>query len=94
MAFFSRTLGDQEGLMGPFPWVDLHLFQLLRGLGAAVPTATDALMVRHPELAALRYRVSARPAIARWLASDRCLPFDEHGLFRPYPELDLPLDPD
>jgi len=43
-----------------------------------------------PRLVALRDRVAARPRIARYLASDRRLPFNEDGIFRRYPELDLP----
>jgi glutathione S-transferase len=34
-------------------------------------------------------RVAARPRIAAYLASDRRLALNEHGIFRHYPELDL-----
>jgi hypothetical protein len=33
-------------------------------------------------------RVAAHPRIAAYLASDRRLAFNEHGIFRHYPELD------
>jgi glutathione S-transferase len=38
---------------------------------------------------ALRDRVAARPRIQAYLASPRRLAFNEHGIFRRYPELDL-----
>ena len=37
---------------------------------------------------ALHDRVAALPRIAAYLASDRRIPFNEHGIFRHYPELD------
>jgi len=37
---------------------------------------------------ALSDRVAARPRIARYLASERRIPFNESGIFRHYPELD------
>ncbi|TMB52797.1 MAG: glutathione S-transferase, partial [Deltaproteobacteria bacterium] len=40
-------------------------------------------------LVALRDRVAARPRIAAYLASPRRLPFNQDGIFRRYPELDL-----
>ncbi len=44
---------------------------------------------RTPKLTALRDRIAARPRIAAYLASDRRLPFNEDGIFRRYPELDV-----
>jgi glutathione S-transferase len=37
----------------------------------------------------LRDRVAARPRVAAYLASSRRLPFNEAGVFRHYPELDV-----
>ena len=37
----------------------------------------------------LRNRVAARPRIAAYLASKARVPFNESGIFRHYPELDL-----
>jgi glutathione S-transferase len=37
---------------------------------------------------ALCERVRTLPNVARYLASERRLPFNEHGIFRHYPELD------
>lgn len=92
LAYFARTLeaSGGDGMLGPITWPDLHLFQLLRGLKHAFPTATGALLARHPGLSALHDRVAARPGIAAYVASERCIPFNEHGIFRAYPELDLP----
>jgi glutathione S-transferase len=42
-----------------------------------------------PNLVALRDSVAAIPAVAAYLASPRRIPFNEHGIFRYYPELDL-----
>jgi glutathione S-transferase len=33
--------------------------------------------------------VAAQPRIAAYRASPRCLPFNEHGIFRRYAELDI-----
>ena len=41
-----------------------------------------------PCLVALRDRVAAAPVVAAYLASPRRIAFNEHGLFRHYPELD------
>jgi glutathione S-transferase len=50
----------------------------------------ETLGPRYPKALALRDRVAARPRIAAYLASDRRIPFNEQGIFRHYPELDLP----
>jgi glutathione S-transferase len=47
-----------------------------------------AVSPRHPKLTALRERVEARPRIAAYLASSRRIAFNDHGIFRHYPELD------
>jgi glutathione S-transferase len=44
----------------------------------------------YPGLAALHERVAARPNIAAYLESPRRIPFNDRGIFRHYPELDLP----
>jgi glutathione S-transferase len=38
----------------------------------------------------LHERVALQPRVAAYLESDRRLPFNEQGIFRRYPELDLP----
>jgi len=71
-------------------YADLAAFQLVEGLRYAFPNAMARAERKTPLLVALRDRVAARPRIARYLASDRRLPFNEDGIFRRYPELDLP----
>jgi glutathione S-transferase len=39
---------------------------------------------------ALHDRVAQRPRLAAYLASTRRQPFNQMGIFRHYPELDLP----
>ncbi len=42
-----------------------------------------------PRTAALAHHIASRPRIAAYIASPRRLPFNENGLFRRYPELDI-----
>jgi glutathione S-transferase len=46
------------------------------------------LDAKHPRVVAVHDAVATRPRIAAYLASDRRIPFNEHGIFRHYPELD------
>jgi glutathione S-transferase len=71
-----------------FSYVDLSLFQLMRGLDYAFPHALNVLKPEIPLIQKVCKRVGDRPAIAAYLASDRCIPFNSHGVFRHYPELD------
>jgi len=80
--------GDQYSVGGALSTVDLSLFQLIEGLHYAFPRAMKRFATRYPALAALRGRVRARPNLARYLASDRRIAFNESGIFRHYPELD------
>lgn len=75
-------------LFGENPsYVDLSLFQLMSGFDYAYPRAFRRLSV--PKLRELHERVAQRPNIAAYLASDRRIPFNEDGIFRHYPELDI-----
>lgn len=67
---------------------DLSLFHVMTGLRYALPRAVDAATVDTPRVLALVERVAARPRLAAYLASDRRTAFNEHGIFRHYPELD------
>lgn len=69
-------------------YADLSLFQVLEGLAYAFPRAFDRLSAKVPRLMTLHGQVAARPRLAAYLASPRRLDFDEHGIFRRYPELD------
>ena len=54
----------------------------------AFPKAMARTAKRCPHVMALHARVASRPRIAAYLGSARRLPFNEHDLFRHYPELD------
>jgi glutathione S-transferase len=71
-------------------YADLSLFQLVEGLNYAFPRAAAAVLAGAPKVLALRERVAAVPTVAAYLRSTRRLPFNEQGIFRRYPELDLP----
>lgn len=91
LGYFERALqtNDKQHLVGnASSYVELSMFQLLSGLAYAFPRAMANIAPSIPLLSGLRDRVAARPRIARYLASDRRIPFNQHGLFRHYPELD------
>lgn len=70
-------------------YVDLSMFQLVAGLRYAFPRAMKKIQPALPLLTALASRVEALPRIAAYLQSKRRLPFNQQGIFRHYPELDL-----
>lgn len=72
----------------PSSYLDVWLFQTIAGLRYAFPHTMKELESRIPRLVALHDEVAARPRIAAYLASPRRIPFNLHGLFRHYPELD------
>ncbi|MBB6487164.1 glutathione S-transferase [Rhizobium lusitanum] len=93
LGYFERVLqqnpeGPAHIFGGGLTYVDLSLFQVFEGLRYAFPRATAHLSDRYPHLSALRAAVMKRPNIARYLQSDRRIPFNENGIFRHYPELD------
>jgi glutathione S-transferase len=67
---------------------DLSLFQIIAGLRYALPMRMAALGPQYQRVTELHDRIAARPRIAAYLASDRRIPFNQHGIFRHYPELD------
>jgi glutathione S-transferase len=82
--------GQGRHLLGAaLTYVDLSMDQVLRGLEYAFPRAFAKVVPEIPGLVALRDHVDALPRIAAYRASERCLPFNESGIFRRYPELDL-----
>ncbi len=89
--YFERVLVDGgRWLCGAQPsYADLALFQLIEGLHYAFPRAMAALAGEAPHVGEVRARVAARARIAEYLASARRIPFNEDGIFRHYPELDL-----
>jgi glutathione S-transferase len=64
------------------------LFQLVAGLRYAFPRAMAELEPRILRVAALHDRIAVRPHIDAYLKSPRRIAFNEHGIFRHYPELD------
>jgi glutathione S-transferase len=81
--------GQGRHLLGEaLTYVDLSMDQVLRGLAYAFPRAFERLAPEIPGLLALREHVDALPRIAAYRASPRCIPFNETGIFRRYPELD------
>lgn len=86
----DRNPGGKGHLVGArVSYAELSLFQLVSGLAYAFPKASRRALKKTPRLAALTEAVAARPRIAAYLASERRIPFNEYGIFRHYPELDL-----
>jgi glutathione S-transferase len=91
VGYFERVLGDSRWLAGSrFTYADLSLFQIIAGLQFAFPNATSQALRRRKALSELHRKVQERPRIAAYLASQRRIPFNNEGIFRHYPELDLP----
>ena len=93
--YFERVLkknprGRRWMVGGRLTYVDLSLFQLVRGLEYAFPRAMASAERKYSQLYALAQTVEAQPRIAAYLASARRLPFNNDGIFRHYPELDAP----
>ena len=78
--YFDNALDDR------FSYVHLSLFQMIEGLRYAFPQTMKKFRARR--LFGLHRRVAARPRIARYLASGRRIPFNQHDIFRHYPELE------
>jgi len=93
LGYFERVLRHNGGgvLVGTaLSHADLSLFQALEGLAYAFPHAFARASAATPGLLALRERVRTRPRITAYLASERRMPFNQEGIFRRYPELDVP----
>jgi glutathione S-transferase len=93
LGYFERVLdqnprGDRHLVGRRVSYCDLSLFQLVAGLRYAFPRAMAELEPRFPRVAALHDRIAARPRIDTYLKSARRITFNEHGIFRHYPELD------
>ena len=91
LGYFEGVLRSARGgyLLGRrCSTADLSLFQMVEGLRYAFPVAFGRLEGRFPRLLAVHDRVTARPRLAAYLASERRIPFNRQGIFRHYPELD------
>lgn len=95
LRYFERVLerndaGGSRCFVGAqVTYVDLSMFQVLMGLAYAFPKALAKLEPEFPLLVSLRDRIAQRPRIAAYLQSARRIPFNQSGLFRSYPELDI-----
>jgi len=91
LGYFERLV---KGSGGPFvlgrklSYVDLSLFQLIEGLRYAFPLRMSRFEDNVPLLLDVRDRVAARPRVKAYLASDKRVTFNEHGIFRRYKGLD------
>lgn len=100
LAYFERVLQRNEAgrgrhLLGDtLTHPDLALFQTLEGLAFAFPRSFAHVTADTPRVLALREAVRSHERLAAYLRSERRMPFNEHGIFRHYPELDGPDGPD
>ncbi|HEX6765354.1 MAG TPA: glutathione S-transferase [Polyangiaceae bacterium] len=94
LRYFNRALDSNPDGGGRFlvgketSYPDLSLFHVLSGLRYAFPRAMTRIEPEFPRLVALHDHVQTEPRIAAYLASDRRLAFNQHDLFRHYPDLD------
>ena len=61
---------------------------MLEGLQYAFPRAMRKAQNKYPRLTRIHAQVAERPRLAKYLASERRIPFNQQGIFRHYPELD------
>jgi glutathione S-transferase len=85
----QKASGKNYTVGSKLSYVDLSLFQVMAGLQFAFPRAMHRAVRKYPRLVALHSRISARPRIAAYLGSSRRIPFNNEGIFRHYPELDV-----
>ena len=96
LQWFERILvrnpaGSRHLVGGRLSYADLSLFQLVEGLRHAFPNAAAAALAATPTVVLLHDRVAVLPKVAAYLRSERRIAFNEQGLFRHYPELDIQL---
>ncbi|MBB2962027.1 glutathione S-transferase family protein [Methylobacterium sp. R2-1] len=92
--WFERVLarnpaGPVNLVGGTISYADTSLFQLVEGLRYAFPRAAARALAQTPHVVAHAERIRQLPRIAAYRSSERCLPFNEEGIFRHYPELDF-----
>ena len=89
-AVLARNPAGQRHLVGgKLSYADLSLFQVVEGLRYAFPKAAARALAKTPHVVKLRDRVASLPRVAAYLRSERRIPFNEDGIFRCYPELDV-----
>jgi glutathione S-transferase len=84
LSYFERVCGAQKQLS----YAELSLFQMIEGLRYAFPRTMRRIEKKYRRLLALHERITERPRLAAYLASERRIPFNQYGIFRHYPELD------
>lgn len=92
LGYFEEVLersGGEHLLPEGYSYVDLSVAHALDGLEYAFPRAVAAERKHLPRLFEHRERVLTRPRIAAYRRSGRWIGFNEDGIFRRYPELDL-----
>ena len=93
LGYFERVLernkqGDRHLVGRRISYCDLSLFQLVAGLRYAFPRAMARLEPQFPRVVGLHGHIASRPRVEAYLKSARRIAFNEHGVFRHYPELD------
>lgn len=93
LGYFDRVLERNPHKGGhiagsALSYADLSMFQLIEGLRYAFPNAMKRIEPKHRALVGLHDRIAQLEPVARYLDSDRRIPFNESGIFRHYPELD------
>ncbi len=81
--------GPRHLVGGRLSYADLSLFQLIEGLRYAFPTAAQRALAQTSGIVGLHGRIAALPRVAAYLHSERRIAFNEQGIFRRYPELDV-----
>ena len=92
--YFERVLSDnpagrKHAVGAALTPVDLSLFQVWAGMAYAFPHAFAGAGKLYPAVAAVATAVAEQKNIAAYLATERRIPFNELGVFRHYPELEL-----
>jgi glutathione S-transferase len=85
----NNPAGPRHLVGGKLSYADLSLFQLIEGLRYAFPKAAERVLAKTPGIVQLHARVAALPKVAAYLRSERRIAFNEEGIFRRYPELDV-----
>ncbi len=94
LGYFEHVIEKNSGGRGhtvgrSLSYVDLSMFQLMAGLRYAFPGSMSRRKRSYSRLNALHDKVMANANVAAYLASERRIPFNEDGVFRCYPELEL-----
>ncbi len=86
----SRNGAPQGWLVGKRPsYIDFSIFQVMEGLAYAFPNSFKRLAKKVPHLVRVQASVPQLPLVARYLESERRIPFSTEGIFRHYAELDV-----